>query len=231
MADNITIKDGGSADKTMAADEVAGVLYQVVKMAVGGDGLANFLTGGAGAADAGTLRAILASDDRMTAIADAGGITVTTGMTRPANTTTYAPGDAWANATSGASVYSIANASRGAGRSGLITDIFMSSPRMASPALNGELWIFDSMPATPLQDNAAWALTNADLLKVVDVVTFDIQATGSSVSNGYCRLPNLNIGFTTAADANLYVIPKITSAYAPASAEVLTMRTKIARLN
>lgn len=40
MADNIVIKDGASADRTVATDEVAGVHYERNKLSIGDDGSA-----------------------------------------------------------------------------------------------------------------------------------------------------------------------------------------------
>lgn len=44
MADNVAITPGSGA--TVAADDVSGILYQVMKLAVGGDGVASFVSAG-----------------------------------------------------------------------------------------------------------------------------------------------------------------------------------------
>lgn len=227
MADNIEVNDRSSAAKTVAMDDVSGVLHQVVKIGVGGDGQAAFLAGGAGATDSGTARVRLADDDP----ASAGGTTITAAIPRPANTTAYTAADAWANATSAAVAVALPNASRGSDKSGIITDIFLHQAVRPGTLLTGELWIFDSQLATALNDNVAWALTSADLAKVVDVVEFAMISTGSSVSNSYCRLPGLNIGFTTVGQSSLFVVPKVTNAYLPSSGEVLNIKAKILRSN
>lgn len=62
MSDNINVTPGSGA--VIAADDVGpGVLYQRVKVSVGGDGSATDITSGAGAVAAGTPRVTLASDD------------------------------------------------------------------------------------------------------------------------------------------------------------------------
>ena len=61
MADNVAITPGTGA--TVAADDIAGVMHQRVKLSVGADGSATDAVGGAGAVGAGVLRATLASDD------------------------------------------------------------------------------------------------------------------------------------------------------------------------
>ena len=60
MADNIDVTPGSG--KTVAGDDVAGVLYQRVKVSVGADGSATDASSGLGATDAGTLRIVSASD-------------------------------------------------------------------------------------------------------------------------------------------------------------------------
>jgi hypothetical protein len=54
MADNVAITAG--AGTTVATDDVAGVHYQKVKVAVGAADAATLISAGAGAADAGTIR-------------------------------------------------------------------------------------------------------------------------------------------------------------------------------
>lgn len=62
MADNITLNSGTGGD-TLAADDVAGVKYQITKLTIGADGAAGtLLTGGSGTTDAGTVRVNLATD-------------------------------------------------------------------------------------------------------------------------------------------------------------------------
>jgi hypothetical protein len=65
MADNVTIPATGSGTATpvIAADDIAGVQYQRVKIGLGADGAATDALGGAGAVAAGVQRTTLASDD------------------------------------------------------------------------------------------------------------------------------------------------------------------------
>jgi hypothetical protein len=231
VADDIIVKNSAGEDVPMAADDVGGGrLAQIIKIGIGPDGQITFLSGNSGVKDAGTVRVTLATDDLLAAIADGGAATIDTVITRPADTSAYAAGDSWANATAGASVATIAGASRGASRSGLITDIMITLPVAPATALTGQLWIFNSSP-TPLDDNAAWALADADLPKLVAVVDFTMVSTGSSNGNSFCHLTQLNIGFTTSGSADLFVIPKVTSAYVPSSSEAMRLKTKIVRSN
>lgn len=61
MADNVAITAG--AGTTIAADDIAGVMHQRVKLSLGADGTAVDAVAGAGAVDTGVQRMTLASDD------------------------------------------------------------------------------------------------------------------------------------------------------------------------
>ncbi len=61
MADNIAVSAGSGT--TVATDDIGGVHYQRVKLALGADGTANDASVGAGAVGTGTQRITLASDD------------------------------------------------------------------------------------------------------------------------------------------------------------------------
>lgn len=61
MVDNIEITPGTGS--TVAADDIAGVLHQRVKISIGADGSASDAVGGAGAVSAAVQRTTLASDD------------------------------------------------------------------------------------------------------------------------------------------------------------------------
>jgi hypothetical protein len=60
VADNINVTPG--TGKTIAADDVSGVLYQRIKVSVGADGVATDASVGNGVTDTGTLRVTVASD-------------------------------------------------------------------------------------------------------------------------------------------------------------------------
>lgn len=61
MADNISVTPG--TGKTIAADDVSGVLYQRIKLSVGVDGSADDVDGDKGDASSATLRVAIADDD------------------------------------------------------------------------------------------------------------------------------------------------------------------------
>ena len=82
MADNVAFTPGAGA--TGATDDIGGVHYPRVKVALGPDGTANDAKAGAGAVDTGTMRVTLASDDPAVALlttmdTDTGSIATNTG--------------------------------------------------------------------------------------------------------------------------------------------------------
>jgi hypothetical protein len=160
-------------------------------------------------------------------------VTCSTDITRPADTTAYAPNDAWSDSTSAPTVggFTLSGAARKSGGSGIITDIVVVSSVDPATLLQGELWIFDGA-ATAVNDNAAFALSDADAKTLVAVVPFTLASTtGGSGTNSYAHLQGLNIQFTAVGSANLRYLVKVKNAYTPASAELLTVRAKILQID
>lgn len=62
MADGLEL-NLGSGGKTVATDEISGLDYQIIKLAVGPDGSVALVSGNAGTKDGGTVRVVVASDD------------------------------------------------------------------------------------------------------------------------------------------------------------------------
>lgn len=149
--------------------------------------------------------------------------TVSVTVTRPANTTAYTASQVWSTSTTAPTVGGnvVTGAGRASGGSGLITDLVITNS--ANAALQGELWIFDTT-VTAVNDGAAWALADADVLKLVGVVPF---LTTVQPSNGACWIPALGMGFTCSGSANLIFLIKLTAAYTPISGEVFQVRFKI----
>jgi hypothetical protein len=155
--------------------------------------------------------------------------TITTSVTRPLDTTTYAANDAMSNSTSSPAVISFASAARVSGGSGIVTDLLLTSSIDPALLLDCELWLFDSAP-TALNDNAAFALSDTDVLKLVGVVPLTLATTtAGSGTSSFAHAQNLNIGFTCVGGTTLYGLLKAKNAYVPASGEVLTLRAKVVR--
>lgn len=149
--------------------------------------------------------------------------TISATVTRPADTNAYVLGDVWSTSTSAPTVGGnvLTGMGRASGGSGIITDIVITNSQNA--ALQGELWIFDTT-VTAVNDNAAFALSDADVLKLVGVVPF---LTTIQPSNGAAWVPALGLGYTCSGSANLIFLIKLTAAYTPISAEVFQVRCKI----
>jgi hypothetical protein len=151
--------------------------------------------------------------------------TVSLTITRPADTNAYAANDSFSNSTSAPLTggYQLLNMARAPGGSGTITDaIFTMS---ASTALQGELWLFDQ-PVTTINDNSAFAISDAEAQTIVGVIPFNCVDTTSN--NAISYVTNIGIGYTCIAPmTDLRCLVKIMNAPTPASAEVLSIRLKV----
>lgn len=173
----------------------------------------------------------IASDQ--TAIAVKGSqVTVSTDITRPANTTTYADGDNFSDSTSAPTSggFQFSSAGRASGGSGIITDmVVVSSNPAATTALQGEVWIFDSS-VTNINDNSAFSISDAEAKTLVAKIPFtmvtDTNNSAVHVTGATSGTP-LPCGFTCVGSANLRYLVKVKNAYPPISGEVLTVRLKI----
>ena len=159
-------------------------------------------------------------------VAGVGVVTITTSYTRPADTTAYAASDAMSNSTSSPSVLTFTSLASASGKSGIITDLFVSST--AAAAMSGELWLFDTSP-TAINDNAAFALNDADAQKAIAKIPFTTSV--DATNNAVAHVSNLGIGYTGSGSANIYGLVRVTQAYTPANAEVVQFRLKALQVN
>lgn len=157
----------------------------------------------------------------------AAGVTCTTTITRPADTNAYVLNDVWANSDSAATVggNTFSGAARVSGGSGVITDMVVVNSTAA--VLQGEVWIFDSA-VTAVNDNAAFALSDADALLLVAVIPFITEA---QPSNAVAHVSDINMRFTAVGSADLRFLVKLKAAYSPGNAETLTLRLKVQQVN
>ncbi len=209
MADNVAITAGSGT--TIATDDIGSVQYQRVKVVWGPDGTANDTDTAAGKA----LPALMLGTQ----------VTVSTDVTRPADTTAYAANDALSNSTSAptAGGFTFTSAARISGGSGIITDAIISTSGDLATLLQGEIWLFDTS-VTNVNDNAAWVVSDAEIKTCVGKIPFTLEDAGN---NGFAHVQNLGIGFTCSGTANLRFLVKVKNAYTPASSEVITVRLKI----
>ena len=149
--------------------------------------------------------------------------TATTTVTRPADTTAYTANDAFGDSTGGHTLTSICRTSGG---SGVITDFILVYS--TTQAVSGEVWFYDAS-ITETDDNAAWAVSDTDQLKLVGKVAF---ATVADVANNSVyHEKGLNMGYTCSGTANLRYQVKVTTGYTPAASDTLTIRAKYVQTN
>lgn len=155
--------------------------------------------------------------------------TVSTDVTRPADTTAYAVNDALSDSTSAPTTggFTFTSAARISGGSGIITDAFFVTSNDPGTTLQGELMLFNQA-VTNINDNAAFAITDAEAKTLIGIIPFTLEDIGN---NGYYHARNLNIGFTCVGTANLRFLVRVKNAYTPASAEVFTFALKVIRVD
>lgn len=152
--------------------------------------------------------------------------TVDASVTRPADTTAYAIGDAWSDSTSAPTTPTLAGAARISGKGGVLTDMVIQSDNGPATLLVGQILIFDSS-VTNTNDNSALSISDADLLKLVGIVDFAmVNQNGSGTANSCFHARNLAIVFSCVASADLRFLVRVGNAYTPASGEKLTVRAK-----
>lgn len=155
-------------------------------------------------------------------------VTVSTSVTRPANTTTYAVNDAIADATPTAGGFTLTSAARVSGGSGIITDMWVTFDDDAATPLQGEVFLFDQS-VTAITDNAAFAITDAEARTCLGIIPFALQDIGNQ---GAAHVQNLDIGFTCVGTANLRFLMRAKNAYVPtANSGVIQVRVKIIQTN
>lgn len=151
-------------------------------------------------------------------------VTVSTDVTRPADTTAYAVNDALSDSTTAptAGGFTFTGAARASGGSGIITDAIVTTSADAAAPIQGEIWIFNTS-VTNINDNSPFAVTDAEIKTCIGKIPFFCEDAGN---NGFYHVSNLCIGFTCSGSANLRFLVRVKNAYAPASSEVLTFTIK-----
>lgn len=161
-------------------------------------------------------------------------VTISSTFTRPSDTTAYAANDNIETSTSAPTSggLTLAGAARVSGGSGVITDVIIDSSADPATTLQGEVWLFEAAVSANQNDNAAFALADADVLLLIAVIPFTLSSTvAGSGTNSYAHVQNLNIGFTCIGTADLRYKVKAKAAYTPISAEVFQVRLKILQTN
>lgn len=152
--------------------------------------------------------------------------TVTVTKTRPADTTTYAVGDAISESTSAGTVWTFPWA-RGAGLGAILQDALLIVSTAQTLKLDALLWLFDTAPATTLNDNVAWTPTDAEMKTLLTVIRFPAFAALVGSGNTVVEQPALARSLACASGASsLYGVLVAGNAYIPTSAEEITIRLR-----
>lgn len=158
-------------------------------------------------------------------------VTITVSFSRPADTTLYTVDDAMSDSTTAPTSggFTFTGAGRVSGGSILITDLVATSDNGAPTTgnLEGELWLFETSVAN-INDNAAFAITDAESDTIVGVIPFSMIDIGN---NQVATVTGLNILATCSGSANLRFLIRVKNGYTPASAENFTWRLKGLQLN
>lgn len=165
-----------------------------------------------------------ATNDKGATIVTNGVSTLSTTITRPADTNAYAANDAFSNSTSAPTSggYTLTSACAASGGFGTIQSAVIT----ASAATNyyGEIWIFDQA-VTNINDNAAFTITDGEAQTLVGIIPFN--TSDITAANSVSYVTGLNIGYTCVGTANLRFIVKIMQAATPGNAEVLSVRVQV----
>lgn len=255
MADNVTTPTTGTGTATpiIATDDVAGVHFQRMKISDGvADSAVHLKVAAEDSASADGDTGIIAMAKRGDVPANTSGTdgdyeplqvsggalwvaplgfpkTIKVDVTRPADTTAYGVGDAISDSTSAPASggFTLTNAARKSGGSGIITDVCVMTSADPSTRLCGEIFVFDQS-VTNVNDNAAFAVSDSEIKNCVAVIPFSMFDAGN---NGMSHMQGLNIMFTCSGSANLRFLLRTRNAYTPASAEVISVTFKILQID
>lgn len=141
-------------------------------------------------------------------------------ITRPENTTQYAPLDAVADASPSATTHRFANAARKVGGSGAILNARVVTDNLSwTNALT--LVVYDTPPAEFVSDNAAFDEKWVDRDSIVTEITFPAMTTFTGAAGSFRRADAsaLNEGFTCGDDSNDLYFQAVLSSGTPTPAE------------
>ncbi|POZ49895.1 hypothetical protein [Methylovulum psychrotolerans] len=170
-------------------------------------------------------------------------VVVSTSITRPANTTTYAAGDVIANSASTPTAIVVANCVALKGGYGRISSAQLISSAAPALPLQADVFLFSAVVGLD-NDNAAFTPTDAEMLTLVATLQFyddhaPFDSTGAAVASFkspryadgdassnrvYFSQPLPNKIFKTAdTTKNLWAVVVARNAYVPASGETFTL--------
>src|SRR5947207_2270061 len=211
MADN-TVLNAGSGGDTYGSDDISGVKYQRIKLIHGADGT--------NAGDVAIANPLPVNPLGFP-------VTVQTDVVLPTSSV-YAAGDALSDSTSAPTSggFTFTSAARKSGGSGIILDATIATSADAGTRLSGEIFLFNQA-VTNINDNAAFAVSDAEIKTCVGVIPFALFDSGN---NGFAHVTGLNILFTCVGTANLRFLIRTRNAYTPAT-DTLTFTLKILQVD
>jgi adenine-specific DNA methylase len=148
-------------------------------------------------------------------------------FTRPADTTAYAAGDAM-SATAAAALE--LNVSRGKDMGALIIQALLISSVAGTPE-DIDVYLFDTAPAAAnIADNAAAAISDAEILRLQGVIAFDADDARVIGANQVWRKEiTLAVRPLGTDSRKIYAVLVARGAYVPASGEVFTLVLGVAQ--
>ena len=245
MADNVAFTPGSGA--TGAADDIGGVFYPRVKIALGADGSASDAVSGTGTAGAGVIRTVTATDDPgVAALGTSGtspptfpgsatgvmgwlrylaslasGYTVAVALTRTADTAVYAANDVVGASVGASAALQFANIGPNAGQ------VMITSAELridAAAVISGEtsyrLYLYNVTPPSALVDNAAWDLPSGDRASFLGYI--DLGTPVDLGSTLYIRSESINAHFAL-SNTDLFGYLVTAGGHTPTSARVYTV--------
>lgn len=150
----------------------------------------------------------------------------TLSKTRPNDTTTYAAGDVISESTSAGTVWTFPWA-RAVGLGGILQDAILIDSVSATLKLDADLYLFDTAPTSNLNDNAAFAATDAEMKALLTILSF--VGTTAKVGGANCSIELAAISRSlacAAAASSLYGVLVARNAYVPTANEELTLRLR-----
>jgi len=154
MADNVAITAGSGTN--VAADEIASVFYQRVKLSLGADGTAVDAVAGAGAVDTGVQRVTLASDDPAVTRLDT---IISPGKAASASVTPSASSHTANDVVGGAMTFALGTVS---GCTFLITGATFEIDTATAQVSTWTLHLYNVTPPSATADDGAWDLPSGD---------------------------------------------------------------------
>jgi len=213
VANNIEIKDGSGALRTVKTTDTASVHtpHHNAQLRVGG------------------------SDVSAANPVPVGGLSknVSGSLTRPNDANVYAAGDAVTDSTTSPAQITFSGCARVNGGSGVVLGALLVDSASQSTKGSFELWLFDA-PVTPDNDNAAFTPADAELATLVGVIPFNSPFVGDATAGagGNCvyDVTGLDLPFVCGGGSqSLFGLLVVRNAYTPVALEDFTVRLRIAQ--